>query len=153
MIWRITCSVLVCLVLSGCSAAVSRLVLEEQLLEADRAFSDASLEEGPAAAFADFLDPNAVGLPNDGPPIVGRDRIAQFLSEDPDMTVEWKPETAQLSAAGDLGYTWGRVTATVPVANGESLTVHGKYMAVWRREPSGRWRVIGYMNNRSPSLE
>jgi hypothetical protein len=93
---------LVCLILSGCSVTINRSVLEEQLLEADRAFSDASLEEGPA---------------------------------------------------GDFGYTWGRVVATFPTDDGESITVQGKYMSVWRREASGRWRVVGYMNNRSPSME
>ncbi len=121
---------------AGCATAIDRSVLAEQLLEADRAFSDASLEDGPATAFADFLAPDAVGLPNGGPLLNGRDAVAGFLAADPNMKIEWKPESAGLSEKGDLGYTWGRLMATFPGPAGKTVAASGKYMTVWRREPS-----------------
>ena len=137
----------------GCAAALDRGALEEQLLEADRAFSDASVSDGPAAAFADFLATDAVGLPNEGPILRGRDVVANFLAADSTLRITWKPESALLSEKGDLGFTWGRLIATFPGPSGGDIAATGKYMTVWRRESSGRWRVVGYMNNRSPSFE
>ena len=150
---RAVVSALFFLTIQSCAVSFDRNAAREQLLEADRAFSDASVEDGPAAAFAEFLAPEAVGLPNEGPPLVGRTLFTHFLAADPSLKIEWKPETATLSQKGDFGYTWGRLIATFPGPSGGPIAATGKYMTVWRRDPTGRWLVVGYMNNRSPAFE
>jgi uncharacterized protein (TIGR02246 family) len=49
--------------------------------------------------------------------------------------------TLQLEVSGDLAWETG--TSRVTIQQGESapVTVTGRYLAVWKREPDGRWRI------------
>jgi ketosteroid isomerase-like protein len=107
------------------------------LMDVERAFARESVEKGTAAAFRDNLADEAVEI-GGGQPLHGRDAIAKALEDPaggPRTVLDWAPEDAAVS--GDLGYTWGRYTATT-----DGKAVHGKYMSVWRRAPGGSWKVI-----------
>ena len=52
--------------------------------------------------------------------------------------LEWGPEFVDISATGDLGFTFGPYTAK----NNDGLAVGwGEYVSMWQRQPDGTLRV------------
>jgi ketosteroid isomerase-like protein len=49
--------------------------------------------------------------------------------------------TVHLGVSGDLAWETGTSRVTVQQGQGAPVTVPGRYLAVWRREPDGRWRI------------
>lgn len=49
--------------------------------------------------------------------------------------------TARLSRSGDLAWETGTNRMTLKQGESAPVTVTGRYLAVWRREPDGRWRI------------
>jgi ketosteroid isomerase-like protein len=56
-------------------------------------------------------------------------------------TLAWEPAFAEVSAAGDLGYTTGPWEYRPPADPGEASTAYGHFVSVWRRRPDGAWRL------------
>jgi ketosteroid isomerase-like protein len=118
------------------------------LLEADRAFSRLSEEQGMRAAFLAYLAEDAV-IFRPGP-VVGRAYIA--ARPQPAISLSWYPVLAEVAASGDLGYTTGPYELHelhelhAPRQSGApadgSVVEHGYYVTVWRRQADGTWQVI-----------
>jgi ketosteroid isomerase-like protein len=53
----------------------------------------------------------------------------------------WKPEVAEVSASGDLGYTSGPFEVR-PDRETSEPSGYGHYVSVWKRQPGGEWRVV-----------
>ncbi|HET8734487.1 MAG TPA: SgcJ/EcaC family oxidoreductase [Anaeromyxobacteraceae bacterium] len=49
--------------------------------------------------------------------------------------------TVQLEVSGDLAWESGTSSVTVQQGEKATATLTGRYLAVWRREPDGRWRI------------
>jgi uncharacterized protein (TIGR02246 family) len=49
--------------------------------------------------------------------------------------------TVQLGVSGDLAWESGTNRVTVQQGASAPVTVTGRYLAVWKREPDGRWRI------------
>jgi ketosteroid isomerase-like protein len=113
------------------------------LLDADRALSAQSHSIGFVAAYSKAMAPDARKLDDGAPPAIGRDAILALMTRYPaDLSLDWIPEEAVVSASGDLGFTWGHFTATSHDGTGKLVTAHGKYLDVWRRQNDGSWRWI-----------
>lgn len=104
------------------------------VVEAERAFSQRSVERGTKAAFLDNLAAEAVVFQPG--PVPAR----AFYDSEPDVggKLAWKPDYAEVSRAGDLGYTTGLYTLTR--ADGQMR--FGHYASVWRKQADGRWKVL-----------
>jgi ketosteroid isomerase-like protein len=120
------------------------------LLEADFDFARASEDKGAADAFYDFLDENALLLPEGELPITGRDAIRVRQAAEPQGLLTWRPHESQVSASGDLGYTWGAYEFREKNAEGRAQIRYGKYLCVWKKEPDGAWKVMVRSSNPSP---
>lgn len=121
-------------VLPGAARAQTGTAAEVVAVEA--AFAARVREAGVKAGFLEFLAPDGVVFrpgPVNGP---------DYLAERPASAglLSWRPALADLSAAGDLGYSSGqyeaRAAADGPVAG------TGWYLSVWRRQPSGRLGLV-----------
>src|ERR1700691_6170524 len=60
----------------------------------------------------------------------------------PGFALQWSPTKANMSASGDLGYTAGSYALTMNDATGKPVIEQGKYIAVWKKQPDGSWKVI-----------
>jgi uncharacterized protein (TIGR02246 family) len=49
--------------------------------------------------------------------------------------------TVQLEVSGDLAWETGTSRVTIQQGKSAPVTVTGRYLAVWKREPDGRWRI------------
>ena len=120
----------------------------DALLQADRDFSELSRESGAPAAFAQYLTEDALGLPAGSQPTFHRDSLVVRLSNA--YTLVWEPQRAEVSASGDLGWTWGRYQLHSTGADGQEQVGHGKYLNVWKKQADGTWKVIADVGNGNP---
>lgn len=139
MCTRILAACAALMVLAGCSKPnVEDRKME--LVAADKAFSALSVKGGPKAAFLSVIARDAKLLSD---PHLGAEGVRIVFSQLPDnSTLTWEPSFADVSASGELGYTWGRYTLTIPSGKiGENPRIRmGYYVTVWKRE-GGFWKV------------
>jgi len=145
-VWILTIAVvLVCAPVALASEAA------DSLLNADRALAAQSHKIGFVAAFAKAMAPDARKLDGDAPTAIGRDAILALMAKYPaDLTIDWTPQEAVVADSGELGFTWGRFTATHHDKDGKLVTEHGKYLDVWRRQGDGNWRWIADIGTGDP---
>lgn len=95
------------------------------------------------AAFADWFAEDGVVLGNGQAPLAGRVAIAKSTTWSPKTyQLTWTPTDAVLGPSGDIGYTWGHFEGKSKDANGNPVTVTGRYITIWRKQPDGNWKVI-----------
>lgn len=108
------------------------------VMSADREFSNLSKEKGMKMAFLQYLDSNGVLLRPGHYPIVGKDAAAYLQSqEDSTFTLTWEPQSGELAASGELGYTYGLYT----LANRDT-TFQGTYVSIWKKQKDNRWKFV-----------
>ncbi len=105
----------------------------ESVLTADRAFAARSAEAGSQSAFLDYLADDGVLMR----PTAVRGREWLEAHEAASGRLDWQPEGAAVSCDGSLAVSIGPWTYS-QLGN----VTHGHYLTVWRRDPSGRWRVL-----------
>ncbi len=114
-----------------------------ELMEVDRAFSDLSLEIGAHESFLAYIDDSCVLLRPNRNPIVGRKKIEEMYSKpDTSFTLTWEPLAADLSASGDMGYTYGIYTVQMDSPEGIAVTKEGTYATVWKKDRNGKWKFV-----------
>jgi ketosteroid isomerase-like protein len=121
-----------------------------KLLQTDLAFSRVSEEKGAAAAFYEFLTPEATSLPPGSFPIKGREAIRVHWSASPQGVLTWKPAEAEVARSGELGYTWGTYEFSVNGPDGRPQISYGKYVTIWKKQADGSWKVLLDTGNSSP---
>jgi ketosteroid isomerase-like protein len=108
------------------------------LLEADAALAKSAGSGGASTAFRSRSAPQLRLLQQGEYAATGNAALGLLRT----MAVyRWQPSGGNISASGDLGYTYGAfVTATGP-ANA-SINRRGDYLRIWRRSGSGEWQVV-----------
>ena len=107
------------------------------LIEAERSFSRLSEERGIREAFLNWLAASSVVF-RPGP-VSGPKAYQKADPFDP-AVLTWEPEVAEVSAAGDLGYTSG----PYEYRPGRRMqpTAFGHYVSVWKKPRDGSWKVL-----------
>jgi ketosteroid isomerase-like protein len=119
----------------------------DALMQADRDFARATAERG-LDGWMSFYADDAVRIPQslNGPPVQGLEAVRKFdarLFADPAVSLVWEPTDAGLYRGGALGFTRGRSETRRRDPGGATTVVgRGRYLTIWRREPSGQWKVI-----------
>lgn len=110
------------------------------LIQADKSFSEMSVEKGMKAAFIEYIDSNGVLLKPNHLPIVGAHAIDHLIAQDDTgYTLNWQPHNAFVSQSGDLGYTYG-VYALHP-KNADTV-FYGTYVSIWKKQGDGSWKFV-----------
>jgi len=92
-------------------------------------------------AFAEWFAEDGVALGNGVAPLVGRVAIAKSANWSPkNYQLTWTPTDAAMGPSGDVGYTWGHFEGHSKDANGNPVTISGRYITIWRKQPDGSWR-------------
>ena len=114
-----------------------------ELLEADRAFNEATSKEG-APGWASFFAPNGSMISEGIGEIQGVEAVGAAMEgafSDPSFRLTWEPLRAEVSENGDLGYTVGRYASVRIGDAGEEIRGTGLYVSIWRRQVDGSWKV------------
>lgn len=111
------------------------------LVETERAFSRAAAEKNTREAFLAFIaDDGILFRPN---AVNGR----KWMQENPMPTstkhplLSWQPIFADLSQAGDLGYTTGPWEYKEDINDREPVA-YGNFVTVWKRQSDRSWKFV-----------
>ena len=109
----------------------------QSLIEAERSFARLSAGTGMHSAFTHWLADDAIVFRPE--PVKGKERYAKN-PDIPGMLI-WQPALADISVAGDLGYTSGpyeyrREGAKHPVDG------YGHYVSIWKKRADDSWKVV-----------
>jgi ketosteroid isomerase-like protein len=128
--------------LPGCATDPVPAANPEVLMEADRAFAEATAKQGTEGWVSHFAETGTMF--RDGEIVRGHESIRTLM--DPAFATEgsgiaWEPTEAEIAASGDLGYTIGRFESTVIGPNGGRQTRTGSYVTIWKKQGDGTWKV------------
>jgi len=114
---------------------------EGALIEADRDFSDMSVNEGMFTAFLNYIAGDGVILRDNSFPSKGKEALRQYYTGKTDtaFVLSWEPVFERISESGDLGYTYGIWTNKVK-ATGQSSK--GTYLTIWQKQKDGSWKFV-----------
>jgi ketosteroid isomerase-like protein len=139
--------------LPGRHAAVSAApkATADTLKQLEGEFMKAAAERGSAGYMSYYAD-DAVEVPNGFLLIQGKGEIAKTMAflDDKNNRLTWTPLGADMSASGDLGYTYGTYEFTSKGRDGKDEVNHGKYTSIWKLQSDGSWKVVLDMGNSSP---
>ena len=130
----------------SCSVEVSKedkQVLIEEVRAAEIAFSDHAAEFGVQDAFYTFAASDGV-INRKDKIIQGPEAIGEYYSDESweKSTLQWAPTFVDVSASGDLGYTYGEAIFTRPDSTGTMIESKGIFHTVWKRQPDGTWKFV-----------
>jgi len=105
-----------------------------------------------AEGYMSYYAEEAVQIPNGAGILKGKSEIAKTMGflNDKSNRLTWTPVGADISASGDLGYTYGTYEFSSKDASGKPTVSHGKYTSIWKRQKDGSWKVVLDMGNASP---
>jgi ketosteroid isomerase-like protein len=110
--------------------------LKREVDATERAFAR-TMAQRDFAGFARFIAEDAVFI-EDPEPLRGRARVVadwKVLYTQPEAPFSWEPERVEVLASGQLALTSG------PVHDPKGRLI-GTFTSIWRREPSGVWRIV-----------
>jgi ketosteroid isomerase-like protein len=106
------------------------------VVEAERAFARAAATKGTRDAFLEFLaDDGIIFQPG---PVNGR-QFWQARAPRKGL-LSWEPVFADVSLAGDLGYTTGPYEFRPNGADDKPIAF-GQYFTIWKQQTDGSWKV------------
>jgi len=122
---------------------------ETALRQADLAWSKAMTEKQLDATISYYAEEASIFPPN-APTATGKSAIrdvwAHFFAM-PGFLVTCHPVKIEAARSGDVGYTQGPYDLTFHDARGNTVTDRGKYLAVWKKQSDGAWRVVADIFN------
>ena len=121
---------------TACAGTENRESALSSLVESERAFAQSAAQLGARDAFIAHLADDAV---------IFRPRAVaaqEFLRNEPATPglLLWEPAVADISEAGDLGFTTGP-WAFRPDPN-RQLAAYGQYFSFWKKQDDGSWKVV-----------
>jgi ketosteroid isomerase-like protein len=116
------------------------------VVEAEVAFARTSGEKGTKEAFLAFLAEDSVLFRPQ--PVSGR----KFLLDRPPAPgkLSWRPIFADVSSAGDLGYSTGPYEYRKDAADAVPAS-YGNYFTIWKKQPDGEWKVLTDYGTSNPA--
>jgi ketosteroid isomerase-like protein len=152
--WLIIAFVVIALVAVGSSrssAADPAPATADTLRKLEVEFMKTAAARGSQGYMSYYAD-DAVELPNGADAIQGKENISKTMGflDNKDNQLTWTPVYADISASGDLGYTYGTFEFRSKDKDGKPTIGHGKYTSIWKRQKDGSWKVVLDMGNDSP---
>lgn len=119
-----------------CAAQDSAEMLQQQVMETERAFAK-TMADRDHVAFVSFLSDETVFFSGDTP-LRGKAAVAaawQPYYEQPEAPFSWEPEIVEVLDSGRLALSSG------PVYDAAGNRV-ATFNSVWRLEDAGEWRIV-----------
>jgi ketosteroid isomerase-like protein len=145
MLGRITLTVLF---MFACANALAGP--KEDMIAADRAFSDMSVKSGAHAAFLAYMADDVRLFDGEHPPLIGKEAAAAWYADvekknpggENSTTLQWTPLEADASPDGVLGYTRGTWSYSGTKKDGSAQRVTGYYVTEWKRQADGKYKFV-----------
>ena len=136
------------LILCSCSVEIEKNSVEKwknEILETEQNFAKMAGEEGISNAFMAYAAEDAVVMRNNKL-VIGKENLAKHFEKQSsgpkDEKLSWKPDFVDVSASGDLAYTYGHFTYAYTDSTGTKIESSGVFHTVWKRQADGSWRYV-----------
>jgi ketosteroid isomerase-like protein len=136
------------LLMYSCNARKKDNSLEKwkrEIVETEMEFAKMAQNEGIQKAFLTYAADDAVLMRNNIL-IIGKESLKESFdnrkSESGKASLTWEPDFVDVSASGDLGYTYGKYIYSVVDSVGNVQLDSGIFHTVWKRQPDGKWRFV-----------
>jgi ketosteroid isomerase-like protein len=133
---------LTCLVwLGSCATVKPKSALGNDDVTAIRANIDAYVKALLASdwdAWGKTLMPDAVVMPPNHAPLMGRDAAVGYIKTFPKLTA-LTPQPDEVTGQGDLAYVRGTYVLSMIFPNGSSASDSGSVLSIHRRQSDGTW--------------
>jgi len=141
--------VMVLAMLEACAPRPDVEALRAAVMDADRAFNDATARRG-VEGWVSYFEPGGQQFHARGVS-VGTDAIRRRMTPafaDTARQLRWYPVRAVVAASGDVGYTIGRWESRSRGADGRwAGEGTGNYVTIWRLQSDGSWKVAVDIGN------
>ena len=134
------------LLISACKRSEKTDDLENwkaEIITVEKAFNDMAQEKGLEKAFEFYAAKD--GVIRRGKNIIkGKQAIGNWYKEDvkPNETLSWIPTFVDVSASGDMAFTYGDYTFSYLDSLGNKKVSKGIFHTVWKRQKDGSWRSV-----------
>ena len=139
---------LLVLLLFSCSAEPEKNSVEkwkQEIMEVEKAFALMADEEGISRAFLSYAAEDAVLMRNNKL-VIGKQNLSMLYenqaSKPKDEKLSWMPDFVDVSASGDMAYTYGQFTYSYTDSTGTTVENNGVFHTVWKRQADGSWRFV-----------
>jgi ketosteroid isomerase-like protein len=143
------------LIIAGCSSPHFDSVAEAgKLLQRDAEWAEAASAGKDVDKIVSYWADDAVVIPQGQPMVEGKDAIRGFVTGSlaiPGFRIHWVSDKVSFSPDGRMAYMRSTNEMTVPGPTGALMTVPGRGITVWRRDPDGQWRCVVDIWNDPPS--
>jgi ketosteroid isomerase-like protein len=146
---RVSVLLLAATIVTGAMRQQSPQAIANELLAADRAFSDAGSQLEIVDAIAAMFADDVMAPAKPGEFVKGKAELVAVMRANPlnaGTRASWAPVRAGISADGEHGFTFGFMT----LRRGDTPPTRTKYLAYWVKKREG-WRIVAY--RRTPSAE
>jgi ketosteroid isomerase-like protein len=109
-----------------------------EVVAAENAFADFAAEKGTRAAFLEYAADNGLVF---GAKFENAKEVWQKRNPASPVLLNWRPAWADVSAAGDIGYTTGPWSLH-PKGAGSEAVAWGEYFTIWKKQPDGVWKWV-----------
>lgn len=116
---------------------------KQEIVDTEKAFAALAQSKGIAEAFLSFAAEDAVLMRNNTL-VKGKEAMKEVLQAQASENVSlvWEPDFVDVSASGDLGYTYGKFTYTLSDTLGNENVMEGVFHTVWKRQEDGTWKFV-----------
>jgi ketosteroid isomerase-like protein len=128
---------------------VSKTATDRQGIDIGHEKFVAAFRAGDTATLVSLLTSDVVFLPPNEAPVIGKASAKAWLErffstlKVIDFGVLTSEQQREVIVSGDLSVECGAFKWSIaPIAGGEAIHEEGKFVAIWRREPDGTWRIL-----------
>lgn len=138
---------------TSCPKQVDVEAAKAELLQVAEQFNRENAELGYIEGYNKHMADDVLILPPGAQPVMGREKYyAQMKAEGLAGQLEGDVLGAEVSASGDMGWTWGRWVFTVQDSSGNPVVSYGKYLCTWSKI-DGQWKMTSNIWNSNPKPE
>lgn len=120
--------------------------LKEELRQLEATHMDTVAKYGFIRSLLHFTGEEFALIGRNDEPILTLDSIKLLVSRMPSeatpdpYTLTWKPDFIDVSASGDMGYTYGYYQITPQDTSQQPI--RGSYLTIWKKDGDGKWRLV-----------
>ena len=135
---------------TGCQQQININAAKAELLHVAEQFNKENSERGYIEGYNKYMAEDALILPPGAQPVMGREKYyAQMKAEGLVGQLEGDVLGVEVSASGNMGWTYGRWIFTVQDSLGNPTVSYGKYLCTWAKI-DGQWKMTSNIWNSNP---
>jgi ketosteroid isomerase-like protein len=108
----------------------------QKLIDTEKAFAQASIDQGTKTAFLNFLSKESIVF-DKSMPVNG---LEYWQNIDFKGVITWQPIIAEIAGSSDLGYTIGNYQSHNTAATDKPSTF-GSFVTLWKKQLDNSWKV------------